>query len=43
VIEVTGKGLLLKEYAPDWTVEEIQALTEPKLVVAPDLKEIQLL
>lgn len=43
VIEVTGKGLLLKEYAPDWTVEEIQALTEPKLLIAPDLKEIQLL
>ncbi len=42
VIEVTGKGLLLKELAPGWTVEEVQALTEPKLGLAPDLKEIEL-
>jgi 3-oxoacid CoA-transferase subunit B len=42
VIEVTGKGLLLKELAPGWTVEEVQALTEPKLGLAPDLKEIKL-
>ena len=42
VIEVTPDGLLLKETAPDWTVEEIQALTEPKLKVAADLKQISL-
>lgn len=42
VIEVTPDGLLLKETAPDWTVEEIQALTEPKLKIAPDLKQISL-
>lgn len=42
VIEVTGQGLVLREIAPGWTVEEIQELTEPKLVVSPDLKEIQL-
>ncbi|NOQ43232.1 MAG: succinyl-CoA--3-ketoacid-CoA transferase, partial [Dehalococcoidia bacterium] len=42
VIEVTSKGLLLKELAPGWTVEEVQALTEPKLGLAPDLKEIEL-
>ena len=42
VIEITGKGLLLKELAPGWTVEEVQALTEPKLVIAPELKEIEL-
>ena len=47
VIQVVGpkgrkEGLLLKEIAPGWTVEEIQALTEPKLMVAPDLKEIEL-
>ena len=42
VIEVTERGLVLKEYAPGWTVEEIQALTEPKLIVAEDLREIQL-
>ena len=42
VIEVTPDGLLLKEKAPDWTVEEIQALTEPKLKIDPDLKQISL-
>jgi len=34
--------LLLREIAPGWTVEEVQAVTEPKLMVAPDLKEIEL-
>ncbi len=43
VIEVTPQGLLLKEYAPGWSAEDIQALTEPKLNLAPDLKEIELL
>jgi 3-oxoacid CoA-transferase subunit B len=42
VIEVTPEGLLLRELAPGWTTEEVQALTEPKLIVAPDLKEIEL-
>jgi 3-oxoacid CoA-transferase B subunit len=42
VIEVTEEGLVLKEFAPGWTVSEIQALTEPTLIVAPDLKEIEL-
>jgi len=42
VIEVTKKGLLLKEIAPGWTADEVQALTEAKLMVAKDLKEIEL-
>jgi 3-oxoacid CoA-transferase subunit B len=42
VIEVTQQGLVLKEIAPGWTVEEVQALTEPRLIVADDLKEIEL-
>lgn len=42
VIEVTPQGLVLKEYAPGWTPEEIQALTEPKLIISPDLKEMAL-
>ena len=42
VIEVTPQGLLLKEIAPGWTVEEVQALTEPGLITARDLKEIEL-
>ena len=43
VIEVTDEGLVLKEVAPGWSAEEVQALTEPKLIIAPDLKEIELM
>lgn len=42
VIEVTPEGLLLKEVAPGWSAAEVQALTEPRLIVDPDLKEIEL-
>lgn len=41
VIEVTKGGLVLKEVAPGWSVDEVQAVTEPKLIVAKDLKEIE--
>ena len=33
VIEVTAEGLVLREIAPDTTVEQVQALTEPRLTV----------
>lgn len=42
VIEVTKEGLVLKELAPGWSVDEVQAVTEPKLIVVKDLKEIEL-
>jgi len=42
VIEVTTEGLVLRELAPGWATEEIQSLTEPKLIIAPDLREIEL-
>ena len=42
VIEVTSDGLVLKEVAPGWTAEEVQALTEPRLILPPKLKEIEL-
>ena len=42
VMEVTPNGLLLKEIFPAITVEQLQAVTEPKLIISPDLKEIQL-
>jgi 3-oxoacid CoA-transferase B subunit len=42
VIEVTPKGLVLKEVAPGWTAKEIQSLTEPKLKITKDLKEMEL-
>lgn len=34
-IDVTPQGLLLREIAPDITVEEVQTLTKPKLVLPP--------
>ncbi len=40
VIEVTEEGLVLKEMLPGWNPEEIQALTEPTLIISPDLKEM---
>jgi 3-oxoacid CoA-transferase B subunit len=42
VIKVSERGLVLEEVAPGWAVEQVQALTEPKLIVAEDIKEIQL-
>ena len=42
VIEVGPTGLVLKETAPGFRPEEIQDVTEPRLLIADDLKEIQL-
>jgi 3-oxoacid CoA-transferase subunit B len=42
VIECDGKGLTLKEVAPDWTPEEVQQLTGAKLTVSPDIREFEL-
>lgn len=42
VIKVTDRGLVLKEMAPNWSYEEIQGLTEPHLILSPDLKAIEL-
>lgn len=42
VIEVTSAGLVLKEFAPGWTVEEIQSLTEARLSAAAGVKEMEL-
>jgi len=41
VIEVTPDGLVLTEYNPEFTVEEIQAATEAELTISPDLKPIE--
>ena len=38
MIEVTPKGLLLREVAPGVTPEDVQKVTEPALLRAPDLK-----
>ena len=42
VIEVTEKGLVLKEVAPGLTAEDVQSVTEPQLIISPELKEMQL-
>jgi len=42
VIEVTQNGLLLKEVAPGLTSDDIQSVTEPELIISPDLTEFQL-
>jgi 3-oxoacid CoA-transferase subunit B len=40
VIEVTPKGLLLREVTPGVTIEDVQKATEPKLLVAKELQTI---
>jgi 3-oxoacid CoA-transferase subunit B len=35
LIDVTSQGLLLRELAPDATLEQVQSLTEPKLLLPP--------
>ena len=41
VIDVTPDGFLLREYAPDLTIEKVVASTEAPLRVAPDVKPIE--
>jgi 3-oxoacid CoA-transferase B subunit len=41
VLEVTPKGLVLKEMAAGLTAKDIQSVTEPELILSPDLKEIE--
>jgi 3-oxoacid CoA-transferase subunit B len=36
-----GKGLVLEEIAPGVTVEQVQAATEPKLIISPTLCEMR--
>jgi 3-oxoacid CoA-transferase subunit B len=40
-IDVTPRGLVLRELAPGVTAEQVQALTEPRLEIAPDVKTMQ--
>ena len=38
VIQVTPQGLVLEEIAPGLKAEDVQQVTEPKLIVSPTLK-----
>ena len=42
VISVQREGLILKETAPGWSVEDVQAETDAKLIIAPDVGNISL-
>ncbi|QOR34798.1 CoA transferase subunit B [Clostridium sp. 'deep sea'] len=42
VIEVTKEGLVLTEINPNYTVEQVQELTEAKLIISDDLKKMKL-
>lgn len=43
VIQVTDQGLILKEVAPDVTVEEVVAGTEASLIISEEVKVIDVL
>lgn len=42
VIKFTPKGPALTELVPGWTPEEVQQLTEPRLIISDELKEMTL-
>ena len=41
VVEVSREGLVLKEVAPGWNVEDVQAITGAGLVPGRDIKEME--
>ena len=41
LFEVTPAGFLLKEIAPGYTPQEVQAVTEARLIIPDDLKELR--
>jgi acetate CoA/acetoacetate CoA-transferase beta subunit len=41
VMEITPEGIVLKEINPEFSVEEVQAATEAKLIIPADLKPVQ--
>ena len=42
LIDVTDRGLVLKELRPDVTIREVQQLTEPKLIIEGDVKRMEI-
>jgi len=41
LIDVTSKGLVLREMRSDVTLEQVQRLTEPRLIVEDDIKRME--
>ena len=42
VMNITPEGIVLSEINPEFTVEQVQAATEATLIIAKDLKKIEL-
>ena len=42
VMEVTDRGLLLKEINPEFSIEEVQLATEAKLIISDDLIKMEI-
>jgi 3-oxoacid CoA-transferase subunit B len=42
LFEITEEGFVLKEIAPGVTVEDVKAKTEGRLVISPNLKQIEI-
>lgn len=40
VMDITEDGIILKEFNPEYTIEEIKAATGASLILSPDLKQI---
>lgn len=41
VIEVSEEGLILKEINPEFSIEDVQEVTEPKLIISKDIKMME--
>ena len=42
VMDITPEGIVLKELHPEFTVEDVQAATEAKLIISPNLKPMDI-
>ena len=42
VIEISPRGIVLKEVAPGWSVQDVQEITDVRLIISDDLTEIEL-
>ena len=42
VMDITPEGIVLRELHPAFTVEEVQAATQAKLIISPDLKPMDI-
>ena len=42
VMEITPEGIVLTEIHPEFTVEQVQAATDAKLIISPDLKPMNI-